>query len=104
MSWGNARLFTRKVQSALCPMQEIKTAKLQQKLAARLIAELQHNLTTFHTELGGGVAKLRDELAKASKDRLLLLTCLGLVLAAANGNCSISANVLHLRPRHRYNM
>ncbi|GAB4820809.1 hypothetical protein N2152v2_007855 [Parachlorella kessleri] len=36
-------------------LQEIKTAKLQQKLASRLLAELQHNLTTLHTELGGEV-------------------------------------------------
>lgn len=46
------------------PMQEIKAAKLQQKLLVKSVAELQRNSSGAYAELAGDIASLAARLAK----------------------------------------
>ena len=45
-------------------MQEIKAAKLQQKLLVKSVAELQRNSSGAYAELAGDIASLAARLAK----------------------------------------
>lgn len=47
-------------------LQEIKAAKLQQKVASKTILELQRNLTAQHAERAAEVAALSGRLEQAS--------------------------------------
>lgn len=51
-------------------LQEIKTAKLQQKLLTKSVVELQRNASVQYAELTGDMASLAASLAKVSAARL----------------------------------
>lgn len=55
--------------------QEIKAAKVQQKLMSKTVAELQRNLTAQYAELTADAVALQTELGKASPGLERRLPC-----------------------------
>jgi hypothetical protein len=63
-------------------VQEIKTTKLQQKLLARSVVELQRNASAQHAELAADIASLAASLSKVSSARAQQAVCRPLAASA----------------------